>query len=129
MSKNNGIIVGSGQSTLIHGYGKALLPSPNPPLSLNNVLHAPKLIKNFVSVRQFTTDNNVSVSFYPFGFSMHDLQTGRQLMRCDNTSSFYPITTTSPPKDFSHSSFLASALWHDRLGHLGTSVLDTLQRN
>src|SRR6266487_1718598 len=76
LSKNNGILVVSGQSIPIRGYGHTSLPPPNPPLSLNNVLHAPKLIKNLVSVRKFTTDNNVCVIFDPFGFSVNDLQTG-----------------------------------------------------
>ncbi|GAU46841.1 hypothetical protein TSUD_83480 [Trifolium subterraneum] len=70
LSKNNGILVGSGQSIPIRGYGHTSLPPPNPPLSLNNVLHAPKLIKNLVS-------------------------TGTHLMRCDSTSELYPITSTS----------------------------------
>ncbi|XP_021744631.1 uncharacterized protein LOC110710614 [Chenopodium quinoa] len=43
----NGIIVGSGHTIPIHGCGHTTLPSPNPPLSLTNVLHAPKIIKKF----------------------------------------------------------------------------------
>jgi len=35
---------------------------------MNNVLHAPKLIKKLISVCKFTTDNSVSVVFYPLGF-------------------------------------------------------------
>ncbi|XP_021734029.1 uncharacterized protein LOC110700735 [Chenopodium quinoa] len=64
----NSIVVGSGQTISIHGYGHTNLPSPNPPLSLKNVLHAPKLIKNLISVRKFTSDNSVSVEFVLLGF-------------------------------------------------------------
>jgi hypothetical protein len=128
LRKNNGIIVGSGQSIPIRGYGHTSLTPPNPPLSLKNVLHAPKLLV-LVSVRKFTTDNNVCVIFDPFGFSVNDLQTGTRLMRCDSTSELYPITSTSQNKNSAHSCFLASSLWHDRLGHPGASVLESLRQN
>jgi hypothetical protein len=82
-----------------------------------------------VSVRKFTTDNNVCVIFDPFGFSVNDLQTGTRLMRCDSTSELYPITSTSQNKNSAHSVFLASSLWHDRLGHPGASVLESLRQN
>ncbi|KAE8713005.1 flocculation protein FLO11-like [Hibiscus syriacus] len=129
MSKDNSVTVGSGQSIPIRGYGHTVLPSPNPPLYLKHVLHTPNLIKNLVSVRKFTTDNNVSVVFDPCGFSVHDLQTGRRLMRCDSTSSLYPITPTRPHPASSPTVLLASTLWHDRLGHPGDSILSILQQN
>ena len=44
--KNNNIVVGSGHLVPIVGHGSTTLPSPYPPFHLNNVLHAPKLIKN-----------------------------------------------------------------------------------
>ena len=47
---NNAIIVGNGHMIPIHGHGHVSLPSPNEPLTLKNVLHAPKLIKNLISV-------------------------------------------------------------------------------
>ena len=43
--KNNNIVVGNGHSIPIVGHGSTTLPSPFPPFTLNNVLHAPKLIK------------------------------------------------------------------------------------
>ncbi|XP_048494626.1 uncharacterized protein LOC125494834 [Beta vulgaris subsp. vulgaris] len=45
LSISNGMIVGNGHSISIRGYGDAHLPSSNPPLTLKNVLHAPKIIK------------------------------------------------------------------------------------
>ena len=93
LSNHHGIIVGSGHTIPIHGYGHTCLPSPNPPLSLTNVLHAPKIIKNLISVRKFTIDNSVTVEFDPFGFSVKDFQTGMPLMRCDSQGDLYPLTT------------------------------------
>ena len=73
---NNAIIVGNGHMIPVHCYGHVSLPSPNQPLTLKNVLHAPKLIKNIISVRKFTNDNMVSVEFDPYGFSVKELDTG-----------------------------------------------------
>lgn len=68
LRKNNSIIVGNGHSVPIHSFGNANLPSSHPPLTLSNVLHAPKLIKNLIYVHKFTTDNHIFVEFDPFGF-------------------------------------------------------------
>jgi hypothetical protein len=57
------IVVGDGSLLPVTATGAAHLSS----LSLNNVLVSPKLIKNLISVRQFTTDNNCSVEFDPAG--------------------------------------------------------------
>ena len=96
MSKSQGIIVGNGHQIPIVGHGSASLTQTNPSLKLNNVLHAPKLIKNLISVRKFTNDNMVSVEFDPFGFSVKDLQTGKQLMRCDSSGDLYPFSALQP---------------------------------
>jgi hypothetical protein len=75
-------------------------------------------------VRQLTTDNNVSVSFDPFGFSIFDFQTGIPLMRCDSIGDLYPVT--SQPSNFVG---LTSGLWHSRPGHPSSSILQSLHRN
>ena len=93
LSNNRGIIVGNDRLILIHGYSHTLSP-PNSPFTLKNVLHAPQLIKNLVSVRKFTVDNSIPIEFNPFGFSMKDFQTRIHLMRCERQGDLYPITTT-----------------------------------
>jgi hypothetical protein len=35
-------------------------------LVLNDVLVSPNIIKNLISIRRFTTDNNCSIEFDPF---------------------------------------------------------------
>jgi len=90
---SNNITVGSGHNIPVIGCGNALVQNPQYPLTLNNVLHAPKLIKNLVSVRKFTIDNEVSVEFDSFGFSVKDFQTGMPLMRCNSSGDLYPLTT------------------------------------
>jgi len=84
LSKTNKIIVGNGHFVPIHGLGSAHIPPPHPPLVLNNVLHAPNLIKFLIYVRKFTTDNKVSIEFDQFVFSMKVFQTWAPLMRCES---------------------------------------------
>ena len=127
---SNNITVGNGHHIPVVGSGHASLPNS---LTLNNVLHAPKLIKNLVSVRKFTIDNDVSVEFNPFGFSVKDFQTGTHLMRCNSSGDLYPIPTSqhtaaapSPPSALAASS---TELWHCRLGHPGAPVLNSLRGN
>ena len=126
---NSGIIVGSGHTIPIRGCGNATLSSSHPPLSLNNVLHAPKIIKNLISVRKFTTDNSVTVEFDLYGFFVKDFQTGMALMRCESQGDLYPlspITFTTSPSVFAA---VSSPLWHARLDHTGASILDFLKHN
>jgi hypothetical protein len=104
---SNHVTVGSGHNIPVIGHGNALLPNSQTPLTLNHVLHAPKLIKNLVSVRKFTIDNDVSVEFDPFGFFVKDFQTGMPLMRCDSSGDLYPLTTRPPTQLSTPSSFIA----------------------
>ena len=67
------ILVGNGHTIPVHGYGSTLISEFTPPLSLNHVFIAPQIIKNHIFVRKFTTDDNVSVEFHPFGFHVMDL--------------------------------------------------------
>ena len=83
------------------------------------------MIKNLVSVRQFTTDNCVSVSFDPFGFSVKDLKTGALLQRCDSVGDLYPCTPTQMASD-SALTTVSLPTWHRRLGHPGSSILQFL---
>jgi hypothetical protein len=91
-------------------------------LHLNNVLVAPNLIKNLVSIRQFTIDNNCSVEFDPFGCSMKDLPTRSEILRCNHLGLLYPLLPSA-------SALLAassSSLWHQRLGHPSHETLSKL---
>jgi hypothetical protein len=50
------IVVGNGATLPVVGTGYSTLPGP---FRLNNVVIAPAIMKNLLSVRQFTTDNHV----------------------------------------------------------------------
>ncbi|XP_071677302.1 uncharacterized protein [Lolium perenne] len=94
------ITVGDGSSLPITHIGHASLPSTSTPLSLSNVLVSSNLIKNLVSVKQFTRDNPVTVEFDLFGFSVKDSRTRMVLLRCDSPGDLYPVhssPSTSAP--------------------------------
>jgi hypothetical protein len=84
MSSNDGILlsclphsssfitVGNGASILVSSRGTSIIPIANHNFQLNNVLIAPHLVHNLLSVRQFTYNNNCSSEFDTFGFSVKD---------------------------------------------------------
>ena len=64
------IVVSNGSLLPITATGTIVI---SPSLNLNNVLVSPQLIKNLISVRQFTLNNNCSVEFDLTGCSVKDL--------------------------------------------------------
>jgi len=118
------IIVGNGATLPVVGTGYSTIPGP---FRLNNVLIAPAIIQNLLSVRQFTTDNRVSVEFDPSGISVKDLHTRNVLLRCDSSGPLYTLQLPSSP--ISPCTLVAtpsSTTWHRRLGHPGKAVLQSL---
>ena len=127
---NNAIVVGNGLMIPVHGHEQLSFPSSQKPLTLKNVLHAPKLIKNLISVRKFTHDNMVSVEFDPFGFSVKDLATGNIVLRSNSTGDLYPFPSThgASPTSSAPSTFsvLSTSICHSHLGHPGNTILNSL---
>ncbi|KAJ9543733.1 hypothetical protein OSB04_023440 [Centaurea solstitialis] len=120
------VCVGDGFSIPVAGSGMSQLTSN---LTLSNVLYTPQIIKNLVSVRQFTTENNVSLEFDHFGFSVKDLPTGHKILRCNSSGNLYPVHPSSKSPQSSNVSLAAisSQVWHHRLGHPGDHVLSFLR--
>nr|GEW24770.1 NBS-containing resistance-like protein [Tanacetum cinerariifolium] len=117
------IIVGNRSSIPVTYSGHVQIPNPYRPLHLRNVLVTPNIIKNFVSVRKFTTDNKCSIDFDPYGFTVRDYHTRQTLLGCDSTGDLYPLHVVA-----SAFALLANnhSFWHQRLGHPGDDVIHTL---
>ncbi|GJS92021.1 ribonuclease H-like domain-containing protein [Tanacetum coccineum] len=75
------------------------------------------------TVRKFTTDNKCSIDFDPYGFTIRDYHTRQTLLRCDSTGDLYPLHIAA-----SAFALLTNnhSLWHQRLGHPGDAVIQTL---
>ncbi|GKE17411.1 ribonuclease H-like domain-containing protein, partial [Tanacetum coccineum] len=90
------ISVGDGNSIPITNTGHNILPTPTKSLHLNNVIITPHIVKILIYVRQFVSDNNCTVEFDAFGFSVKDFMTRWVLLRCDSIGDLYPVTSSSP---------------------------------
>ena len=75
ISTPSDIIVGDGSLLPVTSTSSVNFPTAQGFLRLNNVLVSPQLIKNLIPVRQFTTKNNCSFEFDPYGFYVKDLTT------------------------------------------------------
>ncbi|GJW56271.1 ribonuclease H-like domain-containing protein [Tanacetum coccineum] len=89
------ILVGDGHSIPITNTGHIILSTPLKSLRLNNVLITPHIIKNLIFVPQFVHDNDCTIEFDLFGFSVKDCMTRRVLLRCDSTGDLYPVMAPS----------------------------------
>jgi hypothetical protein len=83
------IVVGNGSRLPVVATGTAKLMSR--PFLLNDVLVSLSLIQNLCATRKFVRDNNWSVEFNPFGFSLKDLFTRRVLMRSNSPDDLCPF--------------------------------------
>nr|GFD14963.1 ribonuclease H-like domain-containing protein [Tanacetum cinerariifolium] len=88
--------VGDGNSIPVINTGHCTIPSAHRPLHLHNVLVTLNIIKNLIFVRQFTRDNNCTIEFDAFGFSVKDFWTRHILLRCNSSGDLYLVTKSSP---------------------------------
>lgn len=75
LSISSFITIGNGTQLPITHTASPLLLIYSSPLLLNNILISAHMIKNLISMRKLTCDNNVSIEFDPDSFSNKDLKT------------------------------------------------------
>ncbi|GJR57325.1 ribonuclease H-like domain-containing protein [Tanacetum coccineum] len=117
------VSVGDGHSIPVTNTGHSIFPTLTRSFHLNNVLITPHIVKNLIFVRQFVRDNNCTIEFDAFGFSVKDFLTRRVLLRCDSTGDLYPVTA---PSHIPHAFLVSQHTWHQHLGHPGGEVLRRL---
>nr|AAN34944.1 Putative retroelement [Oryza sativa Japonica Group] len=122
------ITVGNGHTIPVICHGTSFLPIGTTKFDLKNILVAPSLVRNLLSIRQFTRDNNCSIEFDEFGFSVKGLRTRRVILRCNSRGDLYTLPIAAPA--IAAHSFLAqsSTLWHRRLGHPSSAAIQTLHK-
>lgn len=129
LCKSKLIVVGDGACLSIDYLGSSILPSKNYSLVLDNILVSLHIIKNLISVRQFTKQNLCYVEFNPFGFLVKDLRTGKLILPSESSGDLYHFNPSSLPVDRPSTTSLVavtSLTWHRRLGHLGAKVFSYL---
>jgi hypothetical protein len=114
ISNSSPITVGNGVTMPVTHRASTVITASRSLLQLNNILISPSLVKNLISIRSLTRDNNVSVEFDPFGFSIKDLPTHTVLLRCNSHGKLYPLTSSSP--EALVTTVPTVELWHQRLG-------------
>jgi hypothetical protein len=123
LSDPSSIIVGNGASLPITSTGSFSFLVPCRPLVLNNVLVSPGIIKNLISIHRFTTDNNYSTEFDPFGLSVKDLQTRSVIAMCNSTGDLYPFFLPTINTLALAATDATTTLWHHRLSHIGSEAM------
>ncbi|GJU06162.1 ribonuclease H-like domain-containing protein [Tanacetum coccineum] len=119
------VCVGDSKSILVTNIDHRILPTLNCPLHLHNVLVTPNIIKILIFFHQFTRDNNCTVEFNAFGFSIKDFLNCHILLRCDSSGDLYPVTSPSPTPHALLS--MSPRTWQQYLGHPGEDVLRPLK--
>ncbi|GAB2283786.1 hypothetical protein Dimus_039626 [Dionaea muscipula] len=130
------VTVGNGNTASITHSGLATLNANNHSFHLNNVLCAPTIQRNLISVSQFCAQNNTFIEFFPDSFLVKDLTTGASLVRGRSKDNLYewPSNSSSFQAQQQRSSPLANTAhcpspattadsWHHRLGHPSSRVL------
>ena len=125
---HSSITVGNGHTLPITCRGNSTLTTPTSSFQLNNILVVPSLIRNLIYVRQFTKDNNCTIEFDAFGFSVKDFLTRCEILRCNSTGDLYAIPPAASSAAPHAGLTISSSLWHLRLGHPGPVAITTLRQ-
>ena len=123
--------VGNGNFLPIAHTGCLNIPASRRPLALKSVLHVPHLKHNLLSIKRLSHDDNYNVIFTDTFFSVKNNTTGDVLLQASSTGNLYPRHVSSGPQSAPAFITLAHSgdLWHNRLGHCGACVLNTLRKN
>lgn len=92
------INIGDGTGLKISHIGNSTLVHQDKSFVLDNILCAPSIKSNLVSVSKFFQSNNVSLEFFPFHFIVKDLRTGALLLRGENINDVYCIPSSINPR-------------------------------
>ncbi|GJY50492.1 ribonuclease H-like domain-containing protein [Tanacetum coccineum] len=117
------VSVGDGHSIPVTNTGHSIFPTPTRSLHSTHVLITSHIVKILIYVLQFVRDNNCTIEFDAFSFSVKDFLTRRVLLRRDSTGDLYPVTA---PSHIPHAFLVSQYTWHQRLGHSGSEVLRRL---
>jgi histone deacetylase 1/2 len=91
-------------------------------MEIDHIGHSvPKARKSLVSVNRLARDNNVFLEFHPNHFSIKEQQTKRTLLNGRCEGGLYPLKSSN--KQVLGVVKPSSSLWHSRLGHASTQVV------
>lgn len=92
------IVVGNGDKINVYKFGVSALAYTNHHhLTLKDVLHAPRVIKNLLSVSKLTSHNNILIQFDSAGYNIKDKDTGNLLLEGQMKDGLYEFKKKSHP--------------------------------
>lgn len=104
------IVMGNGTGAPITHIGsRILLTSPSNSIHLLNVLCAPNMTRNIISVSQLCADNNLVIEFLPDSFIIKDNLTRAHLIKGPNRQGIYELP--SFPSILAFSSVNEPTIW------------------
>lgn len=124
----DGIMIGNGANLPITHTGSLSLTTPSRHFTLSNVLYAPAMQKNLISVNRFCKTNQTSVEFFPDMFQVKDLQTGTPVLTAPVNGNVYewPPDQSRTPLALSTTTSSSFFDWHHRLGHPAFPILQKI---
>lgn len=117
------IAMGDGTMIPITHTGSTHLHASNSTFHLSNTLCAPAIKHKLISVSKFCQDNLVSIEFFPLKFLVKDLSSGTPLVCGRSKDGLYEWPHFQPPMSFTAITKHPLDLWHRRLGHPNSRIL------
>jgi histone deacetylase 1/2 len=111
----------SGSGMEIKHIGHGVLNFPTSRLHLKNILHVPSASKDLLSVHRLANDNNVFFEFHPKHYCVKDQETRTTLLTGPCKNGLYPVKSSN--KRVLGVTKPSASLWHHRLGHPASSVV------
>ena len=112
----------NGTGMRITHVGQSSIPTSTKSLHLKDICRVPSITRNLLSVKRFTTDNNVFFEFHPWYFLIKDRVSREVLLRGGTRGNLYSLDVSSVKQAFS-SLKVSHDLWHLRLGHPASPIV------
>ncbi|KAF7814697.1 Retrovirus-related Pol polyprotein from transposon TNT 1-94 [Senna tora] len=128
------VYVGNGQGMSISHIGEASIVTKNKPLTLKQLIHAPQITKNLISVSKLAKDNKVYFEFHANHCLVKSQETNETLLKGSFRNGLYCVDDLSllhhqpQPHITAHIASTQSTIkdfnvWHSRLGHPSSRVV------
>jgi hypothetical protein len=122
------VLTANGAGMNINHIGHSTLYSPIRDIHLHNVLHVPSSNKNLVSAHRLVKDNNAFLELHPKHFSLKEQVTRKILLEGQCEGGLYPLKPhaqkpSTPNKQGLVAFKPSTSLWHSRLGHASSPIV------
>ena len=120
---NDQVHTANGAGMNINRIGHSTIQSHDRNLHLKDVLHVPAASKSLISANRFVTDNHTFLEIHPKFFCVKDQVTRKTLLDGPCRDGLYPLPTASLLKEAFSVNKPSQDLWHRRLGHPSSSIV------